>query len=811
MTRLRLTLLAVLAILLACWPHQAQAGDWHVVMVIDRSGSMTGYNDPGWNSLLAPAILSDLFDEDDRFEVVPQEGYCGPLGMGCSPIVLDTRKRKDFKESLEGLPTGSTWEGPMGRAVKSLVDHEQLYDRRMFTIVYDGDQKDPSNLGQMATMERDLAATGTHSFVLAVGSSTSGSYFVDNWDDRTFATNNPDEILFSFADMFKRMLNAGDVPHGTVSPTFSVDVAPGAVEAWLVVAAEGRVTSLTESGSNPGAARVNENLHDGWNIDTPAGERGYQIVHLDQPKPGEWSFQARTTAPKVHYLLLQRFDIDLSIRFLTTPVPGVPIPFEVVPTGPSATSDLSVTVEVDGKTVEVPPAGDGTYKGEVVFDFPGEIPVTVRGKNRFVEATETDLVEVKKVEGSFDCSPLEGVNLALSQPMVISVARMSTDNRIPLDDAWFEVDGVRHSLTDDGQDPDEAATDHIYTGQFIPDRIGLVEATFFALGQGVQHACRATMLVSPSVHLEARGPTEALQLGPCAAGQADDPGDERCQACGRCTGEVLALDLSGTTADARFMLEIGLLDRPPRGVAVFLDDGDQTRLRKGGSMSVEHGAADTSLILLVCANRCPAGGTFDPGFTLVLEADGGPVEGPQRVEVPIPLQVKASGLWTCWGRTILLVLLILLVLTVIYGFLRPLRFPRKAGQGSHGFPWGYQAVTAENLDQLPELGTRPVRRYATRFTWYRNQVVYIEGDGKLGRDPRKAVVEIRLQRRHGVPRAWIRCLSGELIHTPYSLGMSSLPRRRRDWTEVPAEGAPLVRDALYCFKGDSSRKLFRFM
>jgi hypothetical protein len=167
-------------------------------------------------------------------------------------------------------------------------------------------------------------------------------------------------------------------------------------------------------------------------------------------------------------------------------------------------------------------------------------------------------------------------------------------------------------------------------------------------------------------------------------------------------------------------------------------------------------------------------------------------------------------LWVCWGRTILALAAAALALFVHVGLVRPLRFPRGPGLGQPGFPWNFKCVTLDNLELLTREEDRALRQFATRFTFYRDQRIWIDERWELRRTPQGGRVEVNLKRIDGVPTAWIAALDGVLLCTPFREG-AGLPDDAESWEEVPEAGARLKLRHIYLFREDPPKRVFLFL
>jgi len=714
----------------------SERGTWHVAMVVDQSCSMTGSHDPDSFAIIAPAIFSDVTGAADRLEVFEQGG-------SRTPYRLHPDRREDFKNALLGLPGDSEWYPAYERATDSLVSHADVYDRQLLVVVYDGDRPGPS--GMFDDRARLLAAGG-QGHVIGLGSNASGRPLMKLFGkDHGHAVEGGDELLEAFALIFKTVLGARRVPRGRVSPTFTVEVAPGVSEAWLVALAEGRITGLRETGSNPGATRVQEVPGGGWNRPTPAGPRGYQVLHLVAPRSGTWTFEASTSAPQVTYLLLQYFDLDLVITVDPQPCAGCKTPITVEPRGGEVPQDLEVEVEVDGDVVRLTATADGRYEGIVVPRAAGRVPLQVTARNADVEVTETTVVDVSEAQWALRCRDFTDQVVPVGTEIHVIVT--SEDGQRTADRAWLELGGREFELA--------WLTDH-YEGVFPVDEVGPLEVRGWAAKGPEKTYCKATYDVREVVDLRVSYGGDLLELGPCDPDATPSgPGPEGCVACGHCSGAMGLLDFGGTRATGDFSAEFSLADHPSGGIRVHLAGvpPDEGRVRTGEGTPRFVSLARGTQGLLVCGRTCPLPGDHSLDVVVTVpdafhdDGAGALVHGPQAVTVSVPYRVHPSAFWTCWGWLVQLVTGVLLLALLVYGYVRSLRFPSPGGRGrGASFPGQVAACWDNELQELKRRRNPCSGFKRPTWTWWVDERLHLRADGTPTRDPSAGAVTVSLER-----------------------------------------------------------------
>ena len=142
---------------------------------------------------------------------------------------------------------------------------------------------------------------------------------------------------------------------------------------------------------------------------------------------------------------------------------------------------------------------------------------------------------------------------------------------------------------------------------------------------------------------------------------------------------------------------------------------------------------------------------------------------------------------------------------MVYGFIRPLRFPKVGEVSQPNFPARYNVAPVNNPSGLLE-GEVSTDLIAPVKTWYRNEVLYLDGTNlNLSRHASGAVARIELRREKGkAPTAWFIPLNGTDFrlapHVPGQSIRSYIPLLINEAHRVPAEGAPLKLDHIYVIK-----------
>lgn len=661
---------------------------WQVAVVIDQSGS-TRSTDPNRNALLATSILADLLGTRDRLTVYPQYGIGSTLtgGSGSGPdLVLDPTRRSDLRAALAGLDgtaSGSDFHASLDRAIAELDRRASLFDRQLLIHLYDGDRaaSDPVALENRLNT---LAGRGAHRHLIKMG--TSGSLLHAYGPDHTSIVSTSGDLLDAYALAMGRLLNTEQVPRATAGPRHTFTMPSAVSEAWLVALADAPVQALVAQPGHPPATRVVPVADGGWNITTHRNTtRGYAILHLTDPSPGQWTVQTTTGASTVEYLLLPYFDVGVKVRVTNSPVAGGDAGVEVEIEGDLPPSEVEVEATIGGRTVMLTRQPDGRWAGDIPVAIPGLQTVEVVARGGGASARTSTEITVEKSGGTFDCSGFDGQTVALGTEVVIETIPTGT-GPAPIDRAWLDVDGRRVTLADDGVLPDRSAGDGTFSGSFTPSDPGVLQVTAINERRGVQRACSGRLDVRHVVQLQAV-PVDLGEVGPCG-GSADptDPAPEDCDAAGCCTGRSFDLDLSATAATGSWTAELSLVDPLPSGVEVHVADqpGREGVLSVGHPVSVPLPQSSPTVPMRVCITACPTSGTFAPLARIAVKAPDAytpepagtlVLDGPGLV-VPVSAIVLPSAFWLCWGKWVVTALIVGTLLFLLWGLIRPLRFPR---------------------------------------------------------------------------------------------------------------------------------------
>jgi hypothetical protein len=310
------------------------------------------------------------------------------------------------------------------------------------------------------------------------------------------AARNSQQLLRPVAEVYQRFLGAKNVQTGSLSPTFTVQMDEFVKDAYLVVAADGPLGLLQQSGRNPGAADIDLNYRGGGEtFGLDGGRRGYRIVRFKNPNAGPWTFNV-SVGGGGGWMLIQDRSVGLRLVSRTAPS-GMATSLEVEAyderTGesirdPSKLPGMSVELEIDGRRVKLSDdgasgdraPGDGIYSASVIFTGPGSKRLTGRLRTGDIDRQVDLTVDVAEAGVSLVPSTPESVLVGQEvaiQAWLQSDAPGGSPRRYPLIQARTS-NGETLELRDDGRGADATAGDGRYSAAWIAGTVGKVRMSF---------------------------------------------------------------------------------------------------------------------------------------------------------------------------------------------------------------------------------------------------------------------------------------------------------------------------------------------
>jgi len=208
-------------------------------------------------------------------------------------------------------------------------------------------------------------------------------------------------------------------------------------------------------------------------------------------------------------------------------------------------------------------------------------------------------------------------------------------------------------LHDDGLDGDAVAGDGRFTGRAVFTETGDIPVTLQATAGNWHSSGEGTVKVWGS-YAYGGGPI-LVDFGRIKAGMSS------------CKPLLLAGEQQGTV-----LLQFNLLKLLPRELNLSLKSGQAVYNPGAASLAVRPGAGKE--ICLVADRKAPSSeATGQPWLELVMET----AHGKQPVAlVQLQWKVEALSFWERWGWLILALGIIFLIVFIVYGYVRPHRFPR---------------------------------------------------------------------------------------------------------------------------------------
>lgn len=810
----RLLVLGLVALGLAL-PQRVHAKrpPWHVAFVVDQSGSMDGH-DPDRNAIVAPAILADLTQPGDSVVVFTQDS-----GTSTRAIAYDPAAPSTFRKELLSLPNGSSFRGALTGAFEEANKHVHTGGRTALMMVYDGD--DPGDLSPpIAQQLTSLQAAGGAGFVFGMGSKTTGRPAMKAFGPHALTVNSGRELLQAYATAFKVLLGTRKTPQTGRDRTDSIHVVmpKGAQSAWFVALADHTVSGLHVLKSPGGKARASVPPGSGWNFRRSGvlgSRRGYRVLRIDDPAGGDWFFKVDTAAAKVDWLLLPVFDLELSatLAIRGRPRVGQQVPVAVKLKG-KVPKNTEVTVEQGGARTMLTCQGQ-TCHGFIIFDHPGKERLKIRARSEDLEVDEVLEVDVDERIAGLLCDNFKGGPAAVGTKLVVVV--QTTSSSVQPRVARLELsDGRTVTLRNDGKAQDRIASDRQWTAGVDLDKPGPLRVKATMRTSEGETECIADFEV-----LHCVDPVLALPQGPISWGPCDEAKpDAGCQACaGGCAGTEVQVDLSGSRSSGLLTAQLRLAERLPRGVTAWV--GSEA-IHDTSGPDVKLGPGAPPLTVRLCSSECPGSG-LGAQLSLILAVDRvfscvrPEKTGTQSASDQVDLDARNVGWLYCWRYEIVVALISALVLFLIWGFVRPMRFPA-AKRRAQSWPRLWETSDVEQLPMSDYLSpTQTTRKHAHGGIWWTDQRMHFNAK-RSACGPEQAVLTVEFLRqeppevddngqlkgpgtKHKV--CWIRAHGTHLIRSTatYS-GQGLFELRDCGLVEVKERGEQLQLGAMYLVGGD---------
>lgn len=290
-----------------------------IALVLDTSGSMVE-NDPQRYTVQATKILADLIGDGDALDAIRIPGTLldllsgfvsgGPCAMPADrslALSLLPGRRLEFKDDLDShvqYGGGTYFAAPLRTAARFLKRDPAA--ARMLLIV-----ADEGGLGPCAAqLTRELLELrGSGVLVAQIHLGVGASAFRGNPAfDFTKPASDARALLVALAQVYQRFIGGEHVQTGKLSEEFTVDILPGAKEAFVVVSLDGELADAEVVPGHPFAAEIDTNYRGGgFTMGLDGVQRSYRIVRLRRPAPGPWRLRLYGAEGQGGWLLIQDY------------------------------------------------------------------------------------------------------------------------------------------------------------------------------------------------------------------------------------------------------------------------------------------------------------------------------------------------------------------------------------------------------------------------------------------------------------------------------------------------------------------------
>lgn len=189
----------------------------------------------------------------------------------------------------------------------------------------------------------------------------------------------PRSIIKAFAQAFRRVVQAPYRVDKDLANDPTFDMKPRVEEAWVVVYGDDTLGAVQLFG--PGVTKTADFATDSHHGYT------YRVAFLSGPPAGKWSLKVKGGGRGTAFAVIQRSAIVPVLDAPPKVNPGIPFPVTVTlhagAGGPVLKAGdlpeaVKVTLQIDGRTVELKDNGDGKYTAAVQTQSAGTTPLRVR-------------------------------------------------------------------------------------------------------------------------------------------------------------------------------------------------------------------------------------------------------------------------------------------------------------------------------------------------------------------------------------------------------------------------------------------------
>lgn len=401
-------------------------------------------------------------------------------------------------------------------------------------------------------------------------------------------------------------------------------------------------------------------------------------------------------------------------------------------------SELGLTLNRSSGVISGTPARAGTYNLVVQgTDQRGDSPVTrtfsLTCKPGQQAAIAPYLIEPQEAVANTPVNLVAGLRFRDEGP-TIPTSDLSEPTAIQV-----LIEGQAVSLHDDGLNGDQVAGDGRYTGQVTFRRAGNIPITIRATNSTLDRSVQGFV----RVRFAYERPLE-LDLGTLTAGS------ESCR--------VLPLNVE---QQAEILFEFRLLRHLPAEHTLLLRSAQRSYRPGEGPLTPVPG--EGMQVCLHAGARAPSSEATGQSWIELLDTNGGTKE--DLVAINLRWRVDGLTFWQRWWWLSLVFIALLLIALLLYGYIKPHRFPREMGVT---FVPDYQ-----DLDQSPQ----PLTQWpGVGIGFYRDARAFLHPDFRVSGKSRGALGMLKAE-------------AGGVLVVPTDV---SLYRELdvTEWEEIPSQGRP---------------------
>jgi len=553
------------------------------------------------------------------------------------------------------------------------------------------------------------------------------------------------ELAATAAALAKDQFGRDRLRPGAGTGRVEIQVPEHTGQVWLLVTADGPLTELRASPSNPAAAKVK--LDEAAGATHAADGRGliaYRVIRLVDPAAGTWRFE---TGAGLALGWLVETRGQLGLRLVEPPAlflgHQAKLVLEVfdprsgrVLADPALLRSLTLSASFDGADTafndrgQAPDqtAADARFSALVQPSHQG--PVALKTRLRYDGMEREQVFPLQVAETAWRWRPALPATHRRDTPLLVSGTIEPVESRRPQPPTSITATAVDLvlRLRDDGRDGDQSAGDRVYSARWTPTQSGAVRFSFAGQGGAPLEAADATVTVIDWALLKG---SDLLDFGVLGSGEQGHA--------------VLDLSTSSVHGEVPLVLTAGGV---VEGLTLEIEDGSgRRRLTAGESVDLVLGSATKTWRLSLTAARCPpAVNGGDTGSVQVRTRSG---DGPdQRLDLRLRVATTPLAWFVCLLPFLILAALLLLAAFVVWGFVSPARFPRTLG------------VVLSPEEDLNEGFLQLVRaRKGTGSGFYRDARCFITADFRLSGKRNGALVGLVA----GRPRPRFKLLDGQPI------------------------------------------------